>query len=124
MNSKEYFVEEKFICKSLKLVLNTKENRRKPLVLFCQIRDFESFEFFGVRDFVLMPYPFNRLSFGRGTLSNPFVAIGDFLIDPGVDDPLMGQIFAAFLFQLSFSTTATTIVSGSMAERCNFKVGV
>lgn len=56
-----------------------------------------------------------------GPLTNPFIAIGDFLIDPDVDDPLMGQIFAAFLFQLSFSTTATTIVSGSMAERCNFK---
>ncbi|KAG5675103.1 hypothetical protein PVAND_005032 [Polypedilum vanderplanki] len=61
------------------------------------------------------------MSFGRGSFSNPFIAIGDFLIDPGVDDPLMGQIFAAFLFQLSFSTTATTIVSGAMAERCNFK---
>ncbi|CAO1387079.1 unnamed protein product [Diamesa serratosioi] len=61
------------------------------------------------------------MSFGRGALSNPFIAIGDFFIDPGVDDPLMGQIFAAFLFQLSFSTTATTIVSGAMAERCNFK---
>ncbi|CRL04219.1 CLUMA_CG017324, isoform A [Clunio marinus] len=61
------------------------------------------------------------MSFGRGAFSNPFIALGDFLIDPGVDDPLMGQIFAAFLFQLSFSTTATTIVSGAMAERCNFK---
>lgn len=61
------------------------------------------------------------LSFGRGELSNPFVAVGDFMLDPGVDDPLMGPIFAAFLFQLSFSTTATTIVSGAMAERCNFK---
>jgi ammonium transporter, Amt family len=57
------------------------------------------------------------LSYGRGELTNPFVAIGDFFIDPGVDDPLMGQIFASFLFQLSFSTTATTIVSGAMAER-------
>ncbi|XP_059612678.1 putative ammonium transporter 3 [Phlebotomus argentipes] len=61
------------------------------------------------------------MSFGRGPLTNPFIAIGDFLIDPSVGDPLMGPIFAAFLFQLSFSTTATTIVSGAMAERCNFK---
>lgn len=60
-------------------------------------------------------------SFGRGPWTNPFIAIGDFCIDPGIDDPLMGQKFAAFLFQLSFSTTATTIVSGAMAERCSFK---
>ncbi|XP_055550404.1 putative ammonium transporter 2 isoform X4 [Wyeomyia smithii] len=61
------------------------------------------------------------MSFGRGELNNPFMALGDFLIDPSVSDPLFGPIFAAFLFQLSFSTTATTIVSGAMAERCNFK---
>ncbi|XP_053956833.1 putative ammonium transporter 2 isoform X1 [Anastrepha ludens] len=61
------------------------------------------------------------MSYGRGPLSNPFIAVGDFLLDPPVGDPLMGQIFAAFLFQLSFATTATTIVSGAMAERCNFK---
>ncbi|XP_068157815.1 putative ammonium transporter 2 [Drosophila tropicalis] len=61
------------------------------------------------------------MSFGRGPLSNPFIALGDFLLDPPVGDALMGQIFAAFLFQLSFATTATTIVSGAMAERCNFK---
>lgn len=61
------------------------------------------------------------LSFGRSSYTNPFIAFGDFLIDPAPGDPLMGQIFAAFLFQLSFSTTATTIVSGAMAERCNFK---
>ncbi|XP_037045515.1 putative ammonium transporter 2 [Bradysia coprophila] len=61
------------------------------------------------------------MSFGRGEFSNPFIALGDFFIDPNITDPLMGPIFAAFLFQLSFSTTATTIVSGAMAERCNFK---
>jgi len=32
----------------------------------------------------------------------------------------MGPVFTTFLFQLSFATTATTIVSGAMAERCNF----
>ncbi len=32
----------------------------------------------------------------------------------------MGHEFATFIFQLSFCTTATTIVSGSMTERTNF----
>ncbi|XP_047513915.1 putative ammonium transporter 2 [Pieris napi] len=61
------------------------------------------------------------LSFGQGVLSNPFIGVGDFLVDPPVGDPLMGPVFASFLFQLSFATTATTIVSGAMAERCNYK---
>lgn len=33
------------------------------------------------------------MSFGRGPLSNPFIAIGDFLLDPVPGDPLMGPIF-------------------------------
>ncbi|XP_050679218.1 putative ammonium transporter 2 [Leptidea sinapis] len=61
------------------------------------------------------------LSFGQGKFSNPFIGVGDFLLDPPVGDALMGPVFASFLFQLSFATTATTIVSGAMAERCNFK---
>ncbi len=60
------------------------------------------------------------LSFGRGEWTNPFIAIGDFMVDPTIFDPLMGQIFTAFFFQLSFATTATTIVSGAIAERFNF----
>ncbi|XP_059062585.1 putative ammonium transporter 2 [Achroia grisella] len=61
------------------------------------------------------------MSFGEGPMSNPFIGVGDFLVDPPVGDALMGPVFASFLFQLSFATTATTIVSGAMAERCNFK---
>ncbi|XP_072937578.1 putative ammonium transporter 2 [Epargyreus clarus] len=61
------------------------------------------------------------MSFGQGAFSNPFIGVGDFLVDPPVGDALMGPVFASFLFQLSFATTATTIVSGAMAERCNFK---
>lgn len=61
------------------------------------------------------------LSFGRGRYTNSFIAFGDFSVDAYVGDPLMGPKLAAFIFQLSFATTATTIVSGAMAERCNFK---
>ncbi|XP_033366334.1 putative ammonium transporter 3 [Bombus vosnesenskii] len=60
-------------------------------------------------------------SFGTSKFNNPFIGIGDFLIDPSIEDVLMGPKCAAFLFQLSFATTSTTIVSGAMAERCNFK---
>lgn len=56
-------------------------------------------------------------SFGRSPLNNPFIAFGDFFVDPSIDDPLKGAMYAAFLFQMSFATTATTIVSGAMAER-------
>ncbi|CAL8107424.1 unnamed protein product [Orchesella dallaii] len=51
--------------------------------------------------------------------TNPFFAIGYFAVDADIDE--MGPVFSKFLFQLSFATTATTIVSGAMAERCNFR---
>ena len=54
-------------------------------------------------------------SFGTDTGTNSFVGIGNFFVT--VSDESVGYIYALFLFQLSFATTATTIVSGAMAER-------
>lgn len=59
-------------------------------------------------------------SFGLNKPNNPLIGIGGILVDPPIDDEYMGSICAAFLFQLSFATTSTTIVSGAMAERYLF----
>ncbi|XP_044002704.1 putative ammonium transporter 3 isoform X2 [Aphidius gifuensis] len=61
------------------------------------------------------------MSFGFDKPTNSFIGTSGYLIDPYIYDDLMGPICAAFLFQLSFCTTSTTIVSGALAERCNFK---
>ena len=55
------------------------------------------------------------LSFGADEGSNPFCGVGYFFVDSSDED--MGILYATFVFQLSFATTATTIVSGAMAER-------
>lgn len=55
------------------------------------------------------------LSFGRDPGSNGFVGVGNFFLSCNEEDK--GYLYALFLFQLSFSTTSTTIVSGAMAER-------
>ncbi|XP_019929609.3 putative ammonium transporter 3 [Magallana gigas] len=55
------------------------------------------------------------LSFGDGEYSNPFCGIGYFFVD--APEEMMGILFSTFVFQMSFATTATTIVSGAMAER-------
>lgn len=54
---------------------------------------------------------------GRSVFRNPFIGLGDFLIDASVNDPLMGQLMAVYLFQMTFSASATTIVGGAVAER-------
>ena len=55
------------------------------------------------------------LSFGQAAGSNAFMGWGNFLVMTSEEEK--GFVYALFLFQLSFSTTATTIVSGAMGER-------
>ena len=55
-------------------------------------------------------------SFGVGPGTNPFCGVGYFATDVA---PEQGDVFATYFFQMSFATTATTIVSGAMAERTN-----
>ncbi|XP_071964874.1 putative ammonium transporter 2 [Antedon mediterranea] len=57
------------------------------------------------------------LCFGVSKGSNSFVGVGYFFVDADMDDETLGHLFAHFFFQASFATTATTIVSGSLAER-------
>ncbi|ELT98791.1 hypothetical protein CAPTEDRAFT_22997, partial [Capitella teleta] len=55
------------------------------------------------------------LSFGQDSGNNPFCGIGHWFVTS--KDHQMGLVYSNFIFQLSFTTTATTIVSGAMAER-------
>ena len=58
-------------------------------------------------------------SFGIINRNNPFCGLGFFMTD--ADESEMGRVYAEYFFQFSFATTATTIVSGAMAERINLK---
>ncbi|KAK3760662.1 hypothetical protein RRG08_015767 [Elysia crispata] len=70
---------------------------------------------FGGISYWMLGYGF---SFGDGEGTNGFCGLGKFFIDP--DDSVMGEEFSRFVFQSSFATTATTIVSGAVAERTRF----
>nr|CDJ89775.1 Ammonium transporter domain containing protein [Haemonchus contortus] len=65
------------------------------------------------------------LSFGDyEPFRNSFIGFGRFFYDPTRDVTSVneeGWAYAAFLFQLSLATTASTIVSGAVAERAKLK---
>ena len=54
----------------------------------------------------------------KGT--NPFFGVGYWFVQDN-NPETMGAVYATFIFQLSFATTATTIVSGAMAERTKLR---
>ena len=56
-------------------------------------------------------------SFGHDDRSNLFSGVGYFFTDANEDE--MGAVFAKYFFQLSFATTATTVVSGKCIFREN-----
>ncbi|XP_055597080.1 putative ammonium transporter 2 [Uranotaenia lowii] len=60
------------------------------------------------------------LAYGRSAANNMFIGWGDFLVDCARTDPLMGGVMTAFMYEISFSSSSTTITSGGMAERFNF----
>ena len=55
------------------------------------------------------------LSYGTDAGSSPFMGVGSWFVNS--EGLAMGQTYTTFLFQLSFATTATNIVSGAIAER-------
>ncbi|XP_068752861.1 putative ammonium transporter 2 [Montipora capricornis] len=58
-------------------------------------------------------------TFGDAPGVNSFSGFGRFFTDAEETD--MGEVFSLYCFQASFATTATTIVSGAVAERMNLK---
>ncbi|GMR35372.1 hypothetical protein PMAYCL1PPCAC_05567 [Pristionchus mayeri] len=65
------------------------------------------------------------LSYGNDWYPNSFVGMGKFFYDPARQNLATvneeGWAYASFLFQMSLATTASTIVSGAVAERAKLK---
>ncbi|VDM61562.1 unnamed protein product [Angiostrongylus costaricensis] len=76
---------------------------------------------FGGLAYWMLGYGF---TFGQ-KLANPFIGVGDYFFDPEREDELSieerGTSYALFLFQMSFATTTSTIVSAGMAERIHLR---
>lgn len=71
----------------------------------------------GAFGFWLFGYGF---SYGSDPGSNPFMSFGYYFMNVDIDDPELGGKYLDFFYYLAFSSTATTIVGGALAERVNF----
>lgn len=59
------------------------------------------------------------LTFGKD-YPNPFCGVGYWFFSLADNDPKWGTEYSHYFFHFSFASTATTIVSGAVAERMNF----
>lgn len=64
------------------------------------------------------------LSFGEDKGTNSFAGVGHFFVHSENNVDEFGTLYAHFFFHTSFATTATTIVSGAMAERTKLEAYV
>ena len=61
------------------------------------------------------------LAFGNSPYTNSFIGIDGFLFNRDVNNLYSGESLLHFFYQMALSSTATTICSGAMAERANFR---
>ena len=60
-------------------------------------------------------------AFGNSPYTNAFIGIDGFLFNEDVNILHSGESLLHFFYQMALSATATTICSGAMAERANFR---
>ena len=58
---------------------------------------------------------------GEGELSSAYNGWGEFFYEPDWYDGAAAERALTFFYQLALSALSTSIVSGAMAERCNFR---